>query len=145
MAEFVTGKTVQGDVAVRGTGRCAKDVAFPAQGIAPSWNGWSPTITNTRFQRDDQAGLTARDVPRLTLKWAFGFPDASSAWAQPTVGGGRVFVGSQNGTVYSLDARTGCIYWTFSASGGVRTADCRLRITRSCISATLRERLRTRC
>jgi polyvinyl alcohol dehydrogenase (cytochrome) len=33
-----------------------------------------------------------------------------------------VFVGSQNGTVYSLDARTGCIYWTFSAKGGVRTA-----------------------
>ncbi len=122
VAEFVTGKTVQGDVAGVGKGRCAKDVVFPAQGIAPSWNGWSPTITNTRFQRDDQAGLTARDVTRLTLKWAFGFPDASSAWAQPTVGGGRVFVGSQNGTVYSLDARTGCIYWTFSASGGVRTA-----------------------
>jgi polyvinyl alcohol dehydrogenase (cytochrome) len=33
-----------------------------------------------------------------------------------------VFVGSQNGTVYSLNARTGCIYWTFSAKGGVRTA-----------------------
>jgi len=122
VAEFVTGKTVQGDVAGVGTGRCAKDVAFPAQGFTPSWNGWSPTITNTRFQRDDQAALAAREVPRLTLKWAFGFPDASSAWAQPTVGGGRVFVGSQNGTVYSLDARTGCIYWTFSASGGVRTA-----------------------
>ena len=44
------------------------------------------------------------------------------AWAHPTVAGGRVFVGSQNGTVYSLDAKTGCIRWTFSASGGVRTA-----------------------
>ena len=31
-------------------------------------------------------------------------------------------VGSQNGTVYSLDAKTGCIHWTFSAAGGVRTA-----------------------
>jgi polyvinyl alcohol dehydrogenase (cytochrome) len=61
-------------------------------------------------------------VRRLTLKWAFGFPDASSGWAQPTVAAGRVFVGSQNGTVYSLDARTGCIHWTFSAGGGVRTA-----------------------
>jgi polyvinyl alcohol dehydrogenase (cytochrome) len=77
---------------------------------------------NTRFQTADQAGLVAGDLSRLTLKWAFGFPDASSAWAQPTVASGRVFVGSQNGTVYSLDAASGCIRWTFSAGGGVRTA-----------------------
>jgi polyvinyl alcohol dehydrogenase (cytochrome) len=44
------------------------------------------------------------------------------AWSQPTVSGGRVFVGSQNGTVYALDARTGCIRWTYGARGGVRTA-----------------------
>ena len=122
VAEYVTGKIVEGDVAGVGKGRCAKEAAFPTPAITPMWSGWSPTITNTRFQREDQAGLTSRDVTRLRLRWAFGFPDASSAWAQPTVGGGRVFVGSQNGTVYSLDTRTGCIYWTFSAQGGVRTA-----------------------
>ena len=56
------------------------------------------------------------------LKWAFGFPDATAAWGSPTVAGGRVYVGSHNGTVYSLNAKTGCIYWTYSAEGGVRTA-----------------------
>ncbi len=66
--------------------------------------------------------MAAEDVPRLSLKWAFGFPDATSAWSQPTVAGGRLFVGSQNGTVYALDARSGCIYWTFTAKSGVRTA-----------------------
>jgi polyvinyl alcohol dehydrogenase (cytochrome) len=66
--------------------------------------------------------MTADQVSRLSLKWAFGFPDATSAWSQPTVASGRLFVGSQNGTVYSLDAKTGCIYWTFSAKSGVRTA-----------------------
>jgi len=79
-------------------------------------------VTNARFQPAGAAGLTADQVPHLTLKWAFGFPDATSAWAQPTVAGGRVFVGSQNGTVYALDAKTGCIYWFFSADGAVRTA-----------------------
>jgi polyvinyl alcohol dehydrogenase (cytochrome) len=49
-------------------------------------------------------------------------PDASVTWAQPTVAEHRVFVGSQNGTVYSLNALQGCINWTFSAAGGVRTA-----------------------
>jgi polyvinyl alcohol dehydrogenase (cytochrome) len=66
--------------------------------------------------------LTVADLPRLRLKWAFGFPDASSAWAPPTVSGGRVFVGSQNGTVYALSNSSGCVWWTFSAAGGVRTA-----------------------
>src|SRR6266699_4053135 len=68
------------------------------------------------------ARLTAAQVPRLTLKWAFGFPDTTSAWAQPTIAGGRLFVGSQNGTVYALDAKTGCVIWTFTANGGVRAS-----------------------
>jgi polyvinyl alcohol dehydrogenase (cytochrome) len=125
VAEFLTGKRLGGDVIGADKGRCA---AAPATGSirefsnAPHWAGWSPSPTNTRFQPSDQAGLRVADVPRLELKWAFGFPDASVAWAQPTAADGRVFVGSQNGTVYALDAKTGCIYWTFSARGGVRTA-----------------------
>ena len=33
-----------------------------------------------------------------------------------------MFVGSVGGTVYSLDAATGCVYWTFKADGSVRAA-----------------------
>jgi polyvinyl alcohol dehydrogenase (cytochrome) len=65
--------------------------------------------------------LSAEQVPRLTSKWAFGFPDATSAWAQPSVVGGRLFVGSHNGTVYSLDARSGCIHWPYATQSSVRT------------------------
>ena len=36
-------------------------------------------------------------------------------YSQPSVAFGRVFVGSDNGVVYSLDARTGCVYWAFQA------------------------------
>ena len=124
VAEFVTGKKVGGDVTGAETGRCTATATGRASGPGGSgaWSGWSPTITNTRFQSREMAGLAAADVPRLTLKWALGFPDASVAWSSPTVAGGRVYVGSQNGTVYSLDAKTGCIHWTFSATGGVRTA-----------------------
>ena len=124
VAEFVTGKPLTGDVTGAETGRCSASAAArdAGRGVGPGWRGWSPTATNTRFQPATMAGLTTADLPRLKLKWALGFPDASVAWASPTVAGGRVFVGSQNGTVYSLDARTGCIYWTYSATGGVRTA-----------------------
>ncbi|HEX5110108.1 MAG TPA: PQQ-binding-like beta-propeller repeat protein [Vicinamibacterales bacterium] len=121
VAEFAAGRPMAGDVAGSSTGRCAA-VAPLSSNAGSAWSGWSPSPTNTRFQPRGEAGLTAPDIRRLTLKWAFGFPDASSAWSQPTMVGGRVFVGSQNGTVYSLDAKTGCIHWTFAAGGGVRTA-----------------------
>src|SRR5439155_7376188 len=42
--------------------------------------------------------------------------------AQPTIVGGRVFVGSQSGNVYALDAATGCIRWYFAAASSVRAA-----------------------
>ena len=121
VAEFVAGRRMAGDVAGSSTGRCVAG-ARPSDTSGAAWAGWSPSPTNARFQPRAQAGLAAADVRRLTLKWAFGFPDASSAWSQPTVVSGRLFVGSQNGTVYSLDAKTGCIRWTFAAGGGVRTA-----------------------
>lgn len=89
---------------------------------AASWNGWGADPGNTRFQTAKAAGLTREDVPRLKLKWAFGFPGVATAFAAPSVFGGRVFVGSADGTVYSLNAQTGCIYWTYKAAEGVRTA-----------------------
>lgn len=121
IAEHLTGKKIGVDVAGATVGRCTSQTPFPDPASLPMWNGWGGTPANTRFQPDKQAGLMAEQVPRLKLKWAFGFPDASSAWSQPAVAGGRVFVGSQNGTVYSLDAKTGCIYWTFGVQGGARS------------------------
>ena len=122
MAEFLTGRTVRGSLTGAATGRCARMPALGDPSTGPQWNGWGPTAQNTHFQPGPQAGLTAAQVPRLKLKWAFGFPDATASWAQPSVAGGRLFVGSQNGTVYSLDAASGCIVWTFAARGGVRAS-----------------------
>jgi polyvinyl alcohol dehydrogenase (cytochrome) len=87
-----------------------------------SWNGWGADPGNTRFQTAKAAGLAREAVPKLKLKWAFGFPGVATAFASPSVFGGRVFVGSADGTVYSLNAQTGCIYWTYKAAEGVRTA-----------------------
>src|SRR5580698_8502992 len=86
-----------------------------------SWNGWADA-GNTRFQNAKAAGLTSQTTPRLKLKWAFGFPGVTNAEGTPTVFGGRVFVGDANGVVYSLDAHTGCTYWTFTAAGSVRNS-----------------------
>ena len=121
VAEFLTGRPVGGDVSGTTQGRCQGNVVQNTK-TAAAWEAWSPTIDNMRFQSSAGAALPAGDIPKLTLRWALGFPDASSAWAQPSVVSGVVYVGSQNGTVYAVSAHTGCIFWTFPAAGGVRTA-----------------------
>lgn len=88
----------------------------------PGWNGWGVDIANTRLQPVTAAGLTRKTVPKLKLKWAFGFPGAWATFGQITVFGGRIFAGSEDGTVYSLNAETGCLYWTFKAPTTVKTA-----------------------
>ena len=75
-----------------------------------------------RFQPADMARLTADRVPALKLKWAFGFPGVRQAYGQPTIVGGRLFVGSAGRKVYSLDARSGCQYWAFDSAAPVRAA-----------------------
>jgi polyvinyl alcohol dehydrogenase (cytochrome) len=59
-----------------------------------SWEGWSPSPKNARFQSADRAGLKSTDVPRLKLKWAFGFSGDVTAFGAPTVLNGTIFVGS---------------------------------------------------
>ncbi|HEV7714630.1 MAG TPA: PQQ-binding-like beta-propeller repeat protein, partial [Steroidobacteraceae bacterium] len=99
----------------------ARPVRLPAR--QPAWNGWSPDRENTRFQPARSARLTADQIPKLKLKWAFGYPGGStSAYGQATVAGGRVFVGTDIGYVYSLDAATGCVYWSFRTKAAVRAA-----------------------
>jgi polyvinyl alcohol dehydrogenase (cytochrome) len=118
-----------------GTGLCASGTSRPAdQPGGPRWIGWGADLANTRFQPRNEAGMSADDVPRLKLKWAFGFPEATQAYAQPTIAGGRVFVGSQKGAVYALDAATGCGHWSFMAAAGVRTAIAFGVVSRSGVS-----------
>src|SRR4051812_32072711 len=95
---------------------------FPDPQKGPVWSGWGVDPGNTRYQPAAAAGLSAAQVPALKLKWAFAFPNGASAFGQPAVAGGRVFVGSDNGFVYALDAVSGCAYWSFEAQAGVRTA-----------------------
>src|SRR5690349_12294326 len=124
-AEFVGGRKLgsapAGDPKAM-PNQCSANAKFPGPSAGPSWNGWSPDATNTRFQPAKAAGITAAQVPNLRLKWAFGLPNAASMYSQPTISGGRVFFGADTGYVYALDAKTGCVAWGFQAAAGVRNA-----------------------
>ncbi len=96
------------------TNACPSNPALPDLNASPSWSGWGGA-TNARFQTEAAAGLKAADVPKLKLKWAFGLPSGSSIYSQPAVAFGRVFVGSDDGVIYSMNAKTGCAYWAYKS------------------------------
>jgi polyvinyl alcohol dehydrogenase (cytochrome) len=116
VAEFLSKRPLTdpaaGDV-TKMTNQCASNPALGDIGTA-AWSDWGGA-NNARFQTERAAGLKAADVPRLKLKWAFGLPAGSNMYSQPAVAFGRVFVGSDDGVVYSMDAKSGCVYWAFRA------------------------------
>ncbi len=123
VAAYLAGRPVGQPAPPSSLGSCqgtAPPMKGPDQG--PSWNGWGNGARNTRFQSAEAAGLPAARVPRLELAWAFGFRGVNSARAQPAVVAGRLFVGSESGDLYALDAKTGCTWWTYHAQAGIRTA-----------------------
>jgi polyvinyl alcohol dehydrogenase (cytochrome) len=102
--------------------RCTKTPALGNLDRGNAWNGFGNGLAGTRTQDKKTGGLTATDLPRLKLKWAFGYTAVGAARAQPTYAAGRLFIASENGEVHALDPKTGCTIWTFKAEAGVRTA-----------------------
>ncbi|HEY2528552.1 MAG TPA: PQQ-binding-like beta-propeller repeat protein [Xanthobacteraceae bacterium] len=116
VATYLTGQQPVGSsTAAADPPECPKPTTFTMQGS--EWNGWSIDPRNWRFQPDP--GLSASDVPRLNVKWAFSY--VGGKYGQPTVVGGRLFLTSMSGAVYSLDAKTGCMFWRFNESVPSRT------------------------
>jgi polyvinyl alcohol dehydrogenase (cytochrome) len=120
VAEYLAGAPVTARVARFERGQCTMAPGLPNLTAGGIWNGWGPDTSNSRYQA--ASGIAPGDVGRLELKWAFGIPNTQQSRSQPTVVGGRLFMGSQSGAVYALDAETGCLYWTFDAETWVRTA-----------------------
>lgn len=108
IAEYVTGKSFGTPlVTTPSSAAMCTDNTVPTLWSSPAtadmlrssaWNGWGVTPDNARFASAEVAGLTAAEVPKLKVKWAFAFPGDLTANAQPAVVGNRVFVGSAGGS-----------------------------------------------
>jgi polyvinyl alcohol dehydrogenase (cytochrome) len=125
MSEYASGKTFDTPFTIEPSAKAMctqRPATVTVASGAAEWSGFGQNHLNTRFQTARAAGLTAGDVPRLKLRWAFGLPGDVQSWAALTLVGGRLYTGSIAGNVYSLDAKTGCVYWAFNAGAIVRTA-----------------------
>lgn len=122
VAFFLTGKRFDENATERVSFDCTASRAGGATlDQPPLWNGWGAGVNNSRHQFNETL-LTPDNVGELSLAWAFAFPGATRARSQPLVTPEAVFVGSQEGVVYALDASNGCPIWTYDAEAEVRSA-----------------------
>ena len=120
VAEYLHSASDKTANAVPSSAYCST-AATAASSSGSGWNGFGANLANTRFQSKDDAGISASDVPKLRLRWAFSLGDITMARGQPVVVDGRLYAGSAAGKLYSLDAKTGCLYWQFDAEAAIRS------------------------
>lgn len=120
VAEFISGTKLSDSPLLSSALTCEIGSSPFDFSATPDSAGWGMTLNNQRYQPTSVTGITAADIPNLTLKWAFRYPGAIKARSQPLVLGGALYVGSHAGLVYALDKDTGCIRWSFQAKGEVR-------------------------
>ncbi|MFO1376567.1 MAG: PQQ-binding-like beta-propeller repeat protein [Steroidobacteraceae bacterium] len=119
VAEFLTNQKLGSGAHESGIPRCGNDTFDAGRNVAV--REWGLDAHNTRHQSLADAGLAPGDLTRLEVAWTIALPGAIQVRSQPTFAGGWLFMGSQDGTVYALDAKTGCRHWEFHAQSEVRT------------------------
>jgi polyvinyl alcohol dehydrogenase (cytochrome) len=120
VSEFLTGQPVAELALAITTNLCPTNPPLRNPALSPAWNGWGPDHRNNRAAPN--AGVNADNLSRLRLKWVYGLPGEDQPRAQPAVADGRLFVGNKAGALYSIDAGSGCTYWTYLPRNGIRSA-----------------------
>src|SRR5580765_5244250 len=76
VAQFLTGRSLPASASSPTSDRCSSTLTMSAVLQGPAWNGWGAGLSSTRYQQAAPASLAAADVPKLKLKWSFGFAGA---------------------------------------------------------------------
>lgn len=123
VAEYLSGKTFDPNWQANAIKACDQTMTTSADPFAaPYWNGWGVDDANTRFQPASMAKLAKSDIAKLTLKWTFAFPGETVVESPPTVVDGVLYMGSRSGTIYAMDAASGCTHWTYGADAPIKNA-----------------------
>ena len=121
VAQYITGQPFGAVVAAVEPPVCKPDEAWFDVAQTPAWTNWGIDKGGAHYVPAERAGLDADAARTLEPRWAFGFPNANRARSQPALGGGAIFVGSHDGTVFALDRESGCVRWQYEGSAEVRT------------------------
>lgn len=115
IAEFLTKRAYSNKTA--SINKCADSIQSLSE---VKYFGWGGNLEGNGFIDNSVAQLQINEVPELKLKWAFGIDGGTNSRIKPTVIDDKIFFGSQFGEVYCLDMFSGCVKWSFEASGNIR-------------------------
>lgn len=101
----------------RCAGRGEASLTAPVEADPDGWPATGRDGTNGRYA--PRPGLAAKDVSRLELLWTLGIPGGASG--SPVIADDRLYISSGAGEILALDAKTGCMLWTFRHDRIVRT------------------------
>jgi polyvinyl alcohol dehydrogenase (cytochrome) len=110
-----------------------KEFAWPASAFKPvspaslaprpgDYNGWGGNLEATGFRNATDAGIDPANLGKISLKWAFGFPEGTIIRSKPATAGNWLIAGSQYGDLYAIDRHDGKLGWIFTASAAIRGA-----------------------
>lgn len=119
LAYYLTGKTFKKEKIETHFSCKENSIPTPKLTLSTKWNGFGGNDNSTRFQPNENT-FTKENINKLTLKWAFAFPEATRVRSQPVVTPQMTFIGSQEGIIYALDTETGCAHWEYQADAEVR-------------------------
>ncbi|MGH9755196.1 MAG: PQQ-binding-like beta-propeller repeat protein [Blastocatellia bacterium] len=119
LAVHLSGRQPGSSIQINPGANLCKGATPPINFKGPQWNGWGFDPDNSRYQ--SKPGIKAEDVPKLKVKWAWAHP-GPMATGQPTIIGDRLFLTTDVGQIFSLNAQTGCTYWTINAGAPVRAS-----------------------
>jgi polyvinyl alcohol dehydrogenase (cytochrome) len=82
-----------------------------------NWDGWNKGLDGSRYAANESR-ITPRTAGQLRLRWAFQLPRVPNTMgkSQPAVVDGRLYVGSTDGTLHAMDAKTAAPLWTFDTT-----------------------------
>ncbi len=122
LVEYLTYGAARVDDSWVGRMKCAPSrerVIIPSD-AAPTTFGFD--VRNTRSVTGEEAGISGKQLDRLQLKWAVGFPGVTMMRGQPAVAGDSIFLPvAEMGMLFSFDISdksNPCIQWVYKSSSG---------------------------
>ena len=91
-------------------------LAVPAGAVAPAWTTYRHDMLRSGIDPDSTSPVAPRQV------WQTASLDGS-IWGSPLVYGSRVYVATENDTVYALDSVTGAIVWQHHVATAVPSSE----------------------
>jgi outer membrane protein assembly factor BamB len=96
---------------------CAAATAATAVAAVPAWTSYDHDGGRSATDPDSASPVTP------TPAWPAATPLDGEVFSQPLVAGSRVYVATENDTVYALDAATGTVLWRRSVGTAVPSTD----------------------